>query len=83
VEAEHTFTDATFNDDGHLLYAWAFGRPDDYLHVWRFDEATGDLVFPADSEGSYELVSLSTLSSLDTDLPTEATRKIGHDVDPL
>ncbi|KAF1846866.1 kinase-like protein [Cucurbitaria berberidis CBS 394.84] len=54
VEQEHTFTHGAFNDDGTLLYAWAFGRPDDRLYVWRIDEATRDLVLPTDSEGSYE-----------------------------
>jgi hypothetical protein len=58
VEINHAFAHAAFNDDGWLLYAWAFGQPDDYLHVWRVDEATGDLILPADSEGSYVSVSL-------------------------
>ncbi|CAO2655109.1 Nn.00g101730.m01.CDS01 [Neocucurbitaria sp. VM-36] len=54
VPEDHTFTHAAFNDDGNLLYAWAFGRPDDCLYVWRIDEATRDLILPTDSEGRYE-----------------------------
>jgi hypothetical protein len=64
AHADHTFTHATFNDDGSILYAWQFGRPDDCLYVWRIDQATGDLILPADSEGSYESVSMPTKSFL-------------------
>jgi hypothetical protein len=53
---DQTFTDARFNDDGSVLYAWSFGRPDDRLHIWRIDEATRKLIQPTDSEGSYESV---------------------------
>ncbi|KAF2132834.1 kinase-like protein [Dothidotthia symphoricarpi CBS 119687] len=49
---EHSYTHASFNDDGALLYAWQFGRPDDQLYVWRVADS-GNLAKPADSEGSY------------------------------
>jgi hypothetical protein len=53
---DRTFTDASFNDDGSVLYVWSFGRPDDRLHIWRIDEATRELIQPTDSEGSYASV---------------------------
>ncbi|KAF1963308.1 kinase-like protein [Byssothecium circinans] len=53
AKEDHTFTHAEFNDDGSLLYAWEFGRPDDCLTVWRIGE-DGKPVRPPDSEGSYE-----------------------------
>jgi hypothetical protein len=52
---DQTFTDARFNDDGSVLYAWSFGRPD-RLHIWRVDETTRELIQPTDSEGSYASV---------------------------
>lgn len=51
-----TFTDARFNDDGSVLYAWSFGRPDDRLHIWLIYEATRELIQPTDSQGSYASV---------------------------
>lgn len=39
IRAENIlFAHAAFNDNGSLLYAWEFGRPDDRLYVWPIDE---------------------------------------------
>ncbi|KAH4187536.1 hypothetical protein HBI56_091020 [Parastagonospora nodorum] len=50
---EHSFTHASFNDNGTLLYAWAFSSPHDCLYIWRIDENSQDIAVPAESEGYY------------------------------
>jgi hypothetical protein len=59
---DQTFTDARFNDDGSVLYAWSFGRSDDRLRIWRIDEATRKLIQPTDFEGSYASVRMKFFS---------------------
>jgi hypothetical protein len=56
VQPNHSFTHASFNDSGTLLYGWAFGNPSDCLYIWRINEVSQEVIFPAESEGYYPSV---------------------------
>lgn len=63
VNQEHSFTHASFNDIGTLLYAWAFSSPDDCLYTWRIDEQSQGIIVSAESEGYYPSVRVDCLGA--------------------
>lgn len=63
AKEDHSFTHAAFNEEGTLLYAWEYGRPDDCLSVWRIRETDKKLVIPVDMEGRYASVSMKYTQS--------------------